>query len=786
MRIRQICSRLWAVLRRTDGRFRDLALTRLDLDEKRLVRALRGVQDGLWEVECATGTCWFGVRFEQMLGYSGAYLSAGSERFVELVHPDDRHLVQAALQGQLNGQSSYDAEFRVMHRAGRYEWIRSRAQMEHGPDGAALRIAGSMQLVTDVKLAEQTTQEAILSAEAANLAKSEFFANLSHEIRTPMNGVIGIAQMLSETTLDDTQREYLDIIRGSSKALLSLVNNVLDLSRIEAGKLELEHVEFDFRDVLYDTVAATVVQTAANGIELIVNIDADMPVLVCSDPGRLRQIVMNLIGNAVKFTREGYVELKVSGVQIAEGYVSLTIAVTDTGVGIPADRFDRLFKTFSQVDSSTTRHFGGSGLGLAIVKSLARMMGGEVGVRSTQGVGSTFWIKLNLETSAVQPRHNPIGAGRRILIVDDIAASRENFSNKLRRFSFETASVESVDSALTQFKSGQKFDLVIADELMPGRGGLDLLKALREDPGTAKMPFILMCLFGAETAAMAQSANAVGYKPIRALALAQLIDQILTGQKPTAAVAKKPIQQSVSLRGNKILLVEDNPVNQRVAQRLLEKLAADVTIACNGAEALERIAETGFDAVLMDCQMPVMDGYTATRRIRELEQSGGSARRLPIIALTANVMKEDRERCIESGMDAHLCKPMEAALVIETLNRYLKPRLREPAVDLEALRIVTGSDVEFERELTTLFLSSAHQCLADISAALQANDFDAVRKCAHTLKGSSSNIHASGLSAVAANLEIAAAGKELPLLGSLVCDLGENMRAVEAELRKVG
>jgi PAS domain S-box-containing protein len=760
----------------------------LDTIEGRFERAVRGTQDGLWEIDLVTNVPWFGLRFEEMLGYSVGDLNISRERLQQLMHPDDCEKVRLTLENHLQHHAVYDVEFRLLHKAGHYEWVRSRAQAELAADGTPLRLAGSTQLITDRKLAEQATLDAKLAAEAANRAKSHFLANVSHEIRTPMNGVIGMSQILAETNLDSDQREYVDIIRGSANALLSLINDVLDLSKIEADRLELEHVDFDLRDVIYETVAATALQTAVKGIELVINIGPELPVLARGDPGRLRQIIMNLIGNAIKFTHEGYVVLDANGGVQEDGRVALRLEVTDTGIGIPADRIDRLFKTFSQIDSSTTRHYGGTGLGLSIVKRLTELMGGSVGVRSEAGQGSSFWATLFIDALPEQPRREPVGLGRRILIVDDIAASRNSLAAKLELSRFDTVSVGGVDEALRQMAEQPRFDLVLADELMPMKGGIDLLNAMRADPRYATVPFILLSLFGAEqdAADWTHRPDAVGFKPIRATALAALLMQVLTGTQTRKAVPTRELQANLTFKGNRILLVEDNPVNQRVALSVLQKLAADVSIANNGAEALERIAETPFDAVLMDCQMPVMDGFTATRRIRESERQSGRGRRLPIIALTANVMSEDRENCIAAGMDAHLGKPIEPAQLIDCLGRYLRPNLVRSEVDLEALRDLTGGDADFERELVQTFISSGDQCLAEILAALQAADFETIGKRAHALKGASANIHARGLADAASSLETAARANSVREIYGLVRELTEKLQAVNAELLKAG
>jgi two-component system, sensor histidine kinase and response regulator len=497
---------------------------------------------------------------------------------------------------------------------------------------------------------------------------------------------------------------------------------------------------------------------------------------------------MNLIGNATKFTHEGHVILDATGALGMSGRVQLRLEVTDTGIGIPAGRLDRLFKSFSQIDSSTTRHYGGTGLGLSIVKRLAELMGGAVGVRSEVGRGSSFHVTLEVDALKHQPHREPLGRGRRILIVDDLPASRSSLAAKLELASFDTVAVSSVDAALQQLAQEPRFDLVLADELMPMKGGHELLSAMRANPRHTVLPFVLLSLFGAERDASdyLHRPDAVALKPIRAHALIALVDQVLSGNVSRNLPVTLEQPESPTFRGRRILLVEDNPVNQHVAQRVLQKLAAHVTLANNGAEALERMAETPYDAVLMDCRMPVMDGFTATRRIRDLEQASGHGKRLPIIALTANVMSEDRDSCIAAGMDAHLGKPIEPGQLLDCLSRYLKPDAARSEVDMAALRELTGGDAQFERELVATFITSGDQCLAEIHAALNINDFATIGKRAHALKGASANIYAAGLSAAASSLESAARANSTRDIGGLVQDLNQKLQAVNAELRKAG
>jgi CheY-like chemotaxis protein/HPt (histidine-containing phosphotransfer) domain-containing protein len=376
-----------------------------------------------------------------------------------------------------------------------------------------------------------------------------------------------------------------------------------------------------------------------------------------------------------------------------------------------------------------------------------------------------------------------------VLLVDDLAASRASLVTKLELFSFTPVPVASVEEALERLASGERIDCVVADELMPRKGGLDLLAALRSDPAHARLPFVLLSLFGADHGAVAEGAHrpdAVGLKPLRAYKLAKLIEQAVSGASEPLTETIVQARGLTTFRGRQILLVEDNPVNQRVAQRLLQKLDAGVILANHGAEALERIAEGGIDAVLMDCQMPVMDGFTATARIREAELEAGLGKRIPIIALTANVLNADRELCIAAGMDAHIGKPIVPTQLADCLSRYLGDKKAQHDVDVNALHELTGGDAEFERELIETFVASGDQCLKEILEALRSSDFETLGKRAHTLKGASANIHAHRLAAAASNLEVAARSNSLREIGGLVRQVKESLQAVNAQLRKVG
>jgi len=620
------------------------------------------------------------------------------------------------------------------------------------------------------------------AAEAATRAKSEFLANMSHEIRTPMNGVTGMLQLLAQTPLSREQRDFAETARHSADALLAILNDVLDFSKIEAGKIEVEKVNFNLRELAEEVATLLAERAHQKGLELLCFLPADVPQMVRGDPTRIRQVLFNLLSNAIKFTHSGEVSLRVDAEWQNDSCVRLRFSVRDTGIGITPQALTRLFSPFTQANSSTARKYGGTGLGLTISRRLVEMMGGRIGVHSEEGKGSQFWFTLELDRLGITDAVRPSLATVRALIVDDNASNRTILEHYLAAWGMALHSVDNAQAAISALREaragGAPFDVALIDKQIPEIDGLQLSKLIEIEPTLRATRRVLMSSVGVLDEGTLQGANihASLSKPVRLSQLQYLLSTLLisTRSDTETAVSAPALTARQELIGRRVLLVEDNEVNQKVAIGMLSKFGAAVTVARNGHQALANIDAQPFDLVIMDCQMPGMDGFEATRRIREDEQAKGRPR-LPIVAMTANAMLGDRERCLQAGMDDYMAKPIKREILERVLIQWLPGRLplhptanvvhpargvlsiKEPeypsvldCARLKSLRETMGKDYV---ELIDTYLADARGHVEAIRTAVATGDCDGLRLHAHSLKSSSANIGAIRMLRVMRDLE---------------------------------
>ncbi|MET0753565.1 MAG: response regulator [Pyrinomonadaceae bacterium] len=756
--------------------------------EMRLAEAQRIARIGSFQIELATGYIEWSDEMWRIFGLEPRESGLSMEDYIERVHPDDRAFVTNVIKKSLKEKILYNFHHRIIRPDGAIRVISSNGNFVTNEEGVSVRVTGIQQDITEQDEMEKDLRIARDAALESARLKSEFLANMSHEIRTPMNGVIGMTGLLLDTDLSERQQECTKAIETSADALLTIIDDILDFSKIEAGQLRFETIDFDLRETVEMPVELLAERAQTKNIEIASLVYTDVPTDLRGDPGRLRQILTNLIGNAVKFTQKGEVVVRVTKKSETKKHAVVRFEIKDTGIGIAEDAQRKLFNAFVQADGSTTRKYGGTGLGLAISKQLVELMGGEIGVESVPGEGSTFWFTARFEKQTeAKVKKLPASAasldGMRVLIVDDNETNRKILLHQTASWGMKGVEAESGAQALEMLRASEKpFDIAILDLVMPKMDGFELARAIKNDSKISRTRILLLPSFGKiGHDELAREIGIAAYlqKPVRQSQLYNCLVKVMT-EKPVDAVnngsprriaprSSRRAENNAAASKIRILIAEDNAINREVALSQLQSLGYLPDTAMNGVEAVEALKNRKYDVVLMDCQMPEMDGFEATAEIRRLENNSNNT---TIIAMTANALEGDREKCLAAGMDDYLSKPVKIETLRKMLERWTSPA-NEPAKETpekaetkkDSLETVDASVLDGYRalqqpgkpdlveKLINLFIEGADKNLSALRASMTNGNIEAIKREAHGIKGSAGNIGARQMAALSFELE---------------------------------
>ncbi len=746
-------------------------------NEEQLNLALKSADAGVWSWDSLQNMLHWDEGMDRIFGIPKSNSIADYASTLRCIHPEDRTKYDLQMRQFMEKATEFETEFRVIHPDQSIHYLAARGKVLRDKNSNPLYMMGVCWEITKYKLVEEELRQAkevaehlAMVSEEASQAKGAFLTTMSHEIRTPLNSVIGMTELLFDTSLTVEQREAAETIKMSGKSLLSVINDILDFSKIESGRMELEKTHFNIQTLLNDAIEVIAIQANHKNIEIAAYINPDLPYWLMGDFARLRQIINNLLNNAVKFTERGEIIINVNTVEQKKEKFEVIFEIIDTGIGMSESVLKNLFQPFTQGDSSTSRKYGGTGLGLAISKKLIEIMGGKIGVESAVGRGSRFWFTLEFEKCAMQiPEVEiteiPALANKKILCLDDNSLNRKMLQEQLNKWKFNCTTAANAAEGLSKLKRAADnktpYDLALIDSNMPGMSGVEMVKIMRELAEIKNLPVILLSSLGAIYPLKELEKTRISMclaKPIRPEKLYAAITAVLMDMQGRAETITENLDHYTTVKPPsktaRILLAEDNITIQQVTIKILKKLGYSADIANNGNEVLEMLKNKQYDLILMDCQMPEKDGYEATKEIRKLEKE--SKQHIPIIAITAHALKGDKNKCLAAGMDDYLSKPYEITKLEEKLDKYLalntssntetsaseKPIENikiESFLDMNRLHEIFGNEEESIHEFIKSFLSATTGLINEITNTIKTNDVEMTKNAFHRLKGSSGN-----------------------------------------------